>query len=217
VELSEAGALLDPRPLPLETGVQRLHSGQLLVAARSDMHHCTGAMFEWWFRFAPDTQKYLWWHPIDHISSDWRDTNPQTHIGSMHVITERFGGGPAQDLLVRFVDPAELFGAEAVAAAGERGDVSAIVFGYAGFAARGTDEQGRPHGVRLLHVARDTPWGMVLRTRFWMGVDGPEPVPEEIGLALMQHSGTEWHYLSRFLPSLYIAENRDRIPVALPW
>jgi hypothetical protein len=218
VELSQAGAVLDPRPLPLETGVQRLGSGQLLVAARSEMHGCKGEMFEWWFRFAPDSQKYLWWHPIDHLSSDWTDTDPKTHIGSMHVITERFGeAGPPQDLLVRFVDPAELFGAEAVSGARERGDVSGIAYGHAGFAAGGTDEAGRPRGVRLLHVARDTPWGMVLRTRFWMGVDAPEPVPEEVGMALMQHSNTEWHYLSRFLPSLYIAENRAQIPVRSVW
>jgi hypothetical protein len=222
VELSSAGALLDSRPLELEMGVRRLQSGQLLVAARTDMHRCTGEMFEWWFRFAPDTQQYTWWHPIDHVSSAWRETSPSTHIGSTHVISERFGAdAPADDLLVQFVDPGELFGADAVADAREAGEVSGIVYGHGGFAAAGLDDAGRPIGVRLLHVARDTPWGAVLRTRFWMGAGLPaeaaRELPVEVGLALMQHAYTEFRYLSHFLPSLYIAENRDRVPVALPW
>lgn len=33
----------------------------------------------------------------------------------------------------------------------------------------------------------------------------------------MKHAYTEFHYLSRFLPSLSIAERRDEEPLALPW
>src|SRR5919198_4701739 len=97
VELDQAHLLLDPEPLPLEMGIQRLGSGQLHVAARTDMPGCKGRMFEWWFRFAPDTQQYAWWHPLDHLSSTWRETNPRTHIGSTHVVEERLrpGQGPA--------------------------------------------------------------------------------------------------------------------------
>jgi hypothetical protein len=222
VELTAAHALLAADPLPLEMGVQRLESSQLLVAARTDMHRCSGEMFEWWFRFAPDTQRYLWGHPIDHISPDWRDTSPSTHIGSTHVISERFGSdaSPA-NLLAHSVDPAELFGAEAVDAARAAGLVSGIVYAHSGPAEAGADHRGRPVGVRLLHVARDTPWRMVLGTRFWMGAGLPreaaEQIPTEVGLALMQHAYTEFHYLSKFLPSLYIAENRERIPPVPAW
>jgi hypothetical protein len=162
------------------------------------------------------------WHPIDHISSDWRDTSPSAHIGSTHVISERFGSdaSPA-NLLAHFVDPAELFGAEAVDAARTAGLVSGIVCAHSGPAEAGADHRGRPVGVRLLHVARDTPWGMVLPTRFWMGAGLPreaaEQIPTEVGLALMQHAYTEFYYLSKFLPSLYIAENRERIPPVPAW
>jgi hypothetical protein len=38
-----------------------------------------------------------------------------------------------------------------------------------------------------------------------------------MGLQLMQHAHTEFKYLSRFLPSLYTAENRDAEEVVLPW
>jgi DAPG hydrolase PhiG domain len=58
---------------------------------------------------------------------------------------------------------------------------------------------------------------MVLRSRFWLGADAPEPVPEPVGLGLMQHAYTEFHYLSKFLPSLYIAENRETEDPPFPW
>ena len=33
----------------------------------------------------------------------------------------------------------------------------------------------------------------------------------------MRHAYTEFHHLARFLPSLYIAENRDVEVPTLPW
>jgi len=70
MRLSEAGALLDPAPLELEMGYERSPDGVLHVAVRTDLHGCTGEMFEWWFRFRPGTQQYIWWHPVDHLFSD---------------------------------------------------------------------------------------------------------------------------------------------------
>src|SRR4051794_14152957 len=218
VELDEAAALLDPSPLPLEMGIQRLPSGQLHVAARTDMYRCNGEMFEWWFRFAPDTQQYTWWHPLDHVSSEWRETNPRTHIGSTHIVDEKIGGDEVLSLQINFQDPAITFGQEAVDSARESGAVSALVCAHLGFGDDPPrDDAGRPIGGRLAHIGRDTDWGMVLRSRFWLGVGAPEPVPDVVGLGLMQHAYTEFHYLSKFLPSLYIAENRETAAPVLPW
>jgi DAPG hydrolase PhiG domain len=218
VELENAAALLDPGPLPLEMGIQRLESGPLHVAARTDMYRCSGRMFEWWFRFAPDTQQYAWWHPVDHVSSAWRETNPRTHVGSTHLVEEKLGGDEVLSLEIAFQDPALTFGEDAVREARQSGAVSALVCAHLG-AGEGTprDEAGRPLFGRLAHIGRDTPWGMVLRSRFWLGVQAPEPVPDEVGLGLMQHAYTEFHYLSKFLPSLYIAENRELEPPPFPW
>ena len=72
MNLSEVSALLDPTPLHLETGYERFPDGVLHVAVRTDMHGCTGEMFERWFRWRCDTQKYSWWHPVDHVFSDWQ-------------------------------------------------------------------------------------------------------------------------------------------------
>jgi hypothetical protein len=127
VPVEEAAVFLDPSPHALEMGVQRLDSGQLLVAARTHMPGCSGRMFEWWFRFAPDTRQYAWWHPLDHVSSRWVETSPRTHVGSTHLVEERLGAEEVYELQIHFIDPAELFGAEAVQEALDAGHVSAIV------------------------------------------------------------------------------------------
>ena len=227
--LSEIAALLDPTPLPMETGYERLPDGVLHVAVRTDMHRCTGEMFEWWFRFRPDTQQYIWWHPVDHQFSDWTGTlSPDTHIGSEHIVIEEFTGMPAQDLIIQFRDPSEFFDAGAFARAREARAVTAAVLGRVSI---GGDPERRPDGAvlggRLLHVGRDTPWGLALRSHFYLGADLPaagaapadveREVPDAFGIALLQHAYNEFTFLSRFLPSLYIGEHRDKIPVSLPW
>lgn len=229
MDLPEVDELLDPRPMALETGFERLPSGALHVAVRTDMHNCSGEMLEWWFRWRCDTQKYVWWHPIDHVSSTWQGTlSPDTHVGSEHVVSEFFSGLPAEKLVIQFRDPTEFFDDELHARARASGSVTAAVVGRLGI---GEDparsEDGRILGGRLLHIARDTEWGMVLRSHFFVGYDLPElglterevieAVPEEFGRGLLQHAYDEFTFLSRFLPSLFIAEHRDTRPPRAPW
>lgn len=225
VEFSRAAELLDPSPHPLEMGVVRCPSGPLHVAARTDMPGCKGRMFEWWFRFAPDTRQYAWWHPLDHVSSHWVETSPMTHVGSTHIVQERLGSDPTvHDLQIHFVDPAEIFG-DAYALAKEDGDVSGCVAAFLGMGEEPLrDERGRPNMGRMAHICRDTTDGMVLRSRFWLGEGTglpPEALKEIIGdalgVGLMQHAHTEFKYLSRFLPALYTAENRGSEDPVLPW
>ena len=82
-------------------------------------------------------------------------------------------------------------------------------------------------GTRLLHVVRDTPWGCVLRTHFFLGHDlpsiGKKPedisamIPDAVPPALLEHCYNEFTLLARFLPSLFMAENRQTHEVKLPW
>ncbi|MFY0408383.1 DAPG hydrolase family protein [Solicola sp. PLA-1-18] len=228
MDLSEANLLLDPTPLPIETGWERLPDGVVHVAARTDMHHCTGQMFEWWFRWRCDTQKYIWWHPIDHVSSTWAgDLADDTHVGSVHVVTERFTGLPAEDLQIQFRDPTEFFDAAACDKARTGGAISCAVVGRTAVGEVASDDDGRLLGGRLLHVGRDTPWGLALRSHFYLGQDLPalglspaevtEAVSEEFAVALLQHAYNEFTFLSRFLPSLYLAEHRDTTTIEAPW
>jgi hypothetical protein len=228
MKLSEANALLDAAPLALETGYERSSDGVLHVACRTDLHSCTGAMFEWWFRFRPDTQKYIWWHPVDHVFSDWRECRDGTHVGSIHIVEEFFTGLPAEKLSIQFREATEMFDAPRYHAARKGGGVSAAVCARIGLSHQpARSPQGEIVGGRLLHVGRDTDWGLALRSHFYLGQDLPQlgKTPDEItaiftdefGRALLQHCYNEFTFLSRFLPSLYIAENRAREPVKVPW
>ena len=229
MKLSDCEALLDAAALPLETGYERFGDGVLRVACRTDLHGCTGEMFEWWFRSRPETQQYIWWHPVDHVSSHWAEGSQATHVGSVHLVEEFFTGLPSQKLSIQFRDSKEFFPAPAYDKARKDGRVTAAICARisAGHDPK-RDEQGRVLGGRLLHIGRDTPWGCALRSNFYLGQDlpalGVPPAeierifPDEFGRALLQHCYNEFTYLSRFLPSLFIAENRDTHPIRqLPW
>ncbi len=228
MEFSDVDALLDPAPLPLEMGYERLSNGVLHVAARTDLHRCTGEMFEWWFRFRPDTQKYIWWHPVDHVSSDWIECRQGTHVGSIHIVEEYFTGLPSEKLSIQFRDAEEFFDPGACRAARDEKRISAaicarIALGHEPDRTRDDEVLGGP----LLHIARDTPWGCALRSHFYLGQDLPalgmspgqvaEIFPDAFGQALLMHCYNEFTFLSRFLPSLFIAENRDALKIPLPW
>jgi len=143
-------------------------------------------------------------------------------------VEEKFTGLPAQKLSIQFRDVTEFFDADAYAAARRAGIVSAAVCGRVGFShLPQRDSGGAILGGRLLHIGRDTPWGCVLRSHFFLGQDLPslghqpdevaELYTDEFGRALLQHCYNEFTFLSRFLPSIFIGENRDvRLP-RLPW
>jgi len=229
MQLNECGALLDAAPLPLETGYQRFANGVLHVACRTDLHQCTGEMFEWWFRFRPNTQQYIWWHPVDHVFSDWLECREGTHVGSVHIVEEYFTGLPAAKLAIQFRDATECFEPGPYRRAREQGLVSAAICARIGLSHEpARDADGGVLGGRLLHIGRDRPWGLALRSHFYLGQDLPAlgQSPQEIaaifsdefGRALLQHCYNEFTYLGRFLPSLYIAENRLLRPIKqLPW
>ncbi|GAB6404130.1 DAPG hydrolase family protein [Pseudomonas sp. MHK4] len=229
MELNQVSALLESTPMKLETGFERLESGVLHVACRTDMHGCSGEMFEWWFRSRPDTQRYIWWHPVDHVASHWIEGTADTHIGSIHLAEEYFSGLPSQKLAIQFRHPHEFFEPDGYERAKRDKRVSAAICARIapeeGLSKR--DNEGRLLGGRLLHIGRDTSWGLVLRSHFYLGQDlvsqglGAETitemVPEEFGQALLMHCYNEFTFLSRFLPSLYVSENRDKLSVGTPW
>ena len=227
MEFSEADRLLDPEPMALEMGLERLASGVLHVAVRTLMPGCTGAMFSWWFGWGCDSQQYAWWHPGDHVSSRWDNWELGRNIGSEHVVEERLGGSEILGLRIQFRDPAEFYSADALERARSNGAVSSLVNARIGGELEPPrDDKGRVLGGRLLHVGRDTAQGMVLRSHFYLGHDlagvkSPDDIeellPDAVGFGLLKHSNTEWMYLADFLPSLYIAENRDRQAVPSFW
>lgn len=225
---SEVDRLLDPAPMALETGFERLPSGVIHVACRTDMHGVQGKHFEWWFRSRPSTREYIWWHPVDHVFSAWEGGDTSTHVGSTHKVTEALSGLPPMNLKIQLRDSLEFFDEKKYIDARRNGFVSAAICGR-------TSENWDPHltpdgkilGGRMLHIGRDTEWGMALRSHFFLGEDFPaagmspehitEMLPDAIAPALLQHCYDEFTYLSRFLPSLYIGEHRDIETPRNPW
>lgn len=220
--------LLDSAPMGLETGFERLPNGVMLIAVRTDLRNCTGEMLNWWFSSRPKTREYRWWHPIDHLSSDWTGGTEGTVPGSTHVVEERITELPPMKLLVQFRNPLEAFDEHLLSAARDRGDVSALIYGHAApqDGAQHTPE-GALLGSRLVHLCRDTFWGVVLRSRFLFGADLPalglspeqvrEVVPDAIGPNLVRHCYDEFTFLSEILPPLFRAEAKDPSNVVAPW
>ena len=228
MRFSEAARLLDPTPMALEMGYERLEDGVLHVAIRTDMHRCTGAMLEWWFSSRPGTREYGWWHPLDHVSSEWIDGQPGSHVGAVHLVEERFTSPHAEKLSIQFRDPNEFFDPSALAAARASGAVSAVICTHGG---PGHDAPRTPGGAvigsRLIHLCRDTAWGTVLRTHFFLGHDLPSAgvpaakmaqiFPDFHAPGLLQHCYDEFTFLSRLLPSIHAAESGNAATVARPW
>jgi hypothetical protein len=230
LDFSHVGALLNPQPLYREFGLERLDNGILHVAVRTFMPGCTGKMLYWWFLFRFNTEQYIWWHPVDHVSSNWVAGQPDTIIGSVDQIEEYFTGRGPFKITVQFRDPVEFFGSSAYTQALGSGAISAAICARGGQSwSPPTDPSGAVLGTRLTHVARDTTGGCVVRSHFWLGQDLPylpnpvppqqiaEIFPDDMGFGLLEHSFNEMTYLARFLPELYIAENRNTQPPALPW
>lgn len=213
MHLSDANLLLDHEYLPLENGWVRFDDGRAHVAARTHMIGCKGKMVEWWFGFIHTTDQYLWWHPRDHVFSDWiGERGTGRYIGGTHLVHEYFGGGPTLfKLKINFRDPAAILDTSKFAKAG----VTAAIYARTGPIDR---EVWLGH---TLHLVTDTPEGCVMRSRFWLGEVEPKPhesmtpaqmlaaIPDERVLGLQKHASEEMSILGGFLPTLYRMHNPD--------
>lgn len=215
--------LLDPAPMRLEMGIQRRDDGSLLVAVRTDLHGCKGRMLDWWFTFFETTQHIKWWHPVDHVAHHGWDKHwkrGESYYGASIHAVESLSEIPPVPACLKFHDPVDIFGEKRVEQAMTDQSVSAIIAARIGFGDKvERDQYGDPVDGQMLHVARDTPFGCVLRSRFILGLSNDDPnfPADETGLALMRHCYTEFTFLSRFLPSLYFGEKANGEIIALPW
>ena len=222
--IARTGDLLDPFPQHLETGITRLPDGCLLVAARTELHGCSGRMLDWWFTFFETTQHIKWWHPHDHVAHhgwDSRWQKEKNYYGASIEAVESLGDIPPVKAKLKFHDPSEVFDAAQLRQAQDSGALSAAICARIGFGEHvALDAQGDPLDGEMLHLARDTPAGCVLRSRFLLGRNSADPVrdvPDVLGLNLLRHCYSEFTYLSRFLPSLYYGEGANGDKAPLPW
>jgi hypothetical protein len=223
-DISRIDELLHATPLRLETGISRLPSGCLVVACRTDLHGCSGRMLDWWFTFFETTQHIKWWHPHDHIAHrgwDAQGKKGESYIGASIEAVESLADIPPVAARLKFHDPRELFDPAQLELAFAEQRASAAVYARIGFGEHvQLDADGDPMDGKMVHLARDTPFGCVLRSRFLLGQSCTDPateLPDALGLGLLRHCYTEFTYLSRFLPSLYYGEHGTGEAAPLPW
>jgi hypothetical protein len=210
MRLSDANDLLRNFYLPLESGWIRNADGTAHVAARTAMIGCKAHMVEWWFGYVHTSEHYKWWHPRDHVFSDWvGERGTGRYVGGTHIAHEYFAGGPTLfKLKINFRDPGDIL---------DKSLFGQAKLGAAIYARTGPVDRDLWVG-HTLHLVYDTPEGCVMRSRFWLGELDPAPeqispeemialVPDERVRGLHQHSSEEMSILGGFLPTLYRMNN----------
>jgi hypothetical protein len=174
--------LLDPAPLPVETGWCSLPDRVGYVAVRTPMPAVTGEMADWWFDWHPDDPlRYRIWHPAAHESNSVeRPARPgaKRHWGTVHHPVEDVGVGIAH-ARIEFCRPTEIgFSTDAL----DDPRVATIACGWAG------DDTRRVRHTPMVHVFLRDGDGVVLRSRFWLGAEIrpylPGPLAAPLGAAL---------------------------------
>lgn len=207
MRMDQASDLLVQNPAPFEDGWCVLPDGIGLVAARTEMPGCSGAMVRWWFDTLRDSARYRLWYPDEHVYlRSTRAKDVASVIGDTHVVHEKLGGDTVHKLKLRFRDPAEVLDPGAMAAAGV---TCAILI-------RGGPQHLPLWSGNVLHLISDQPGGAVMRSRFWMGDVSPavpilarlirREMTSDTALGdLHRHCKAEMANLARILPGLYAA------------
>lgn len=161
--------LLDPGPLPVETGYCAFPDGSAYVASRVPFPGCTGEMLAWWFWWhAVEPERYSLWYPHNHVSAGPVDrsillrpglSHEERYVGTTHLVDE-FIGPERLELEISFVRPSAL-------GLDESRFATAGIVGHA--CARVALRRSRIEAVTMVHLARETDEGFELRSHYWLG------------------------------------------------
>ncbi len=225
--IEQLDRLLDPAPLPAETGWCWLPDGVGYVAARTPMPGVTAEMVDWWFDWHPrEPIRYRVWHPLAHVSNSLDPAPaaqasaagaPKPHWGATHHPVEDVGVGVAH-ARISFMRPTDIgFATDAL----DDPRVATIVGGEVG------DDRRRARHSLMVHVFLNDADGdgVVLRSRFWFGSRmrpylGPlaaplvpllntpfmrrRILPADLPRAVAGHCIEEYANLAELLPELYV-------------
>ena len=203
----------DPNYVEFKSGVDRLRDGTIEVSSLVKLQEVTSSMFLWWFTdYLQTIEQYKMWHPEDHVWMDWEHKKSGEIIGSHHLVHE-YIGGELSKLSIQFALPQEILGYDP-------SDENTVVL-----CARVGELDSSLNIAEMCHVAQDRPWGIELRSRFWLGVVSDREasnwqnlllsfvvnnpisrqfaVSEIEGFALQKHCIEEMSYLADLLPTIY--------------
>lgn len=217
--LDEIDRLLDPAPLPVETGWCFRPDRVGYVAVRTEMPAVDARMVDWWFDWHPrDPDRYRLWHPLAHFGNSVEPAaspGAKRHWGAVHHPVEDVGAGVVH-VRIAFGPPTAIgFSTDAL----DDPRVATIVCGHVG------DDRRRLRHSVMAHVFLVEGDGVVLRSHFWLGAAirpyMPTPLSAPIGLALSNrlvrrlslpprlpralatHCAEEYANLAALLPELY--------------
>jgi phloretin hydrolase len=182
LELADIDRLLDPAPLPVETGWCVRADRVGYVAVRTPMPGVSAEMVEWWFDWHPrDPDRYRLWHPAAHFDNSIeppRRVGAKAHWGAVHHPVEDVGTGTVH-ARIAFSRPSAIgFSSDAL----DDPAVATIVCGQVG------DDRRRLRHSAMAHVFLAGPEGVTLRSHFWLGAAIrpylPAPIAAPIGAAL---------------------------------
>lgn len=230
--------LLDPNYHDLEHGYMRNEEdGKWYISCRTDLgKECTGEMFDFWLSQCDNTERYKWWHPVDHKRGTWSEDYFKTprefrqgahYVGHRHKVLEDIAG-VGQSLQIEFMSPSSFGFGDDFQSKFNKANVTACACGrvYAYDFPFGYLRAGY-----LLHmVCRQEDGSNILRSRFWLGwVDAGTglgssvintigntkwfrtlKLPEKMAKGLHVHCGEEMFVLSQFLPQFY-TEEKERL------
>lgn len=211
--------LLDPAPLPVETGWCFRPDRVGYVAVRTPMPAVGAEMIEWWFDWhAHDSDRYRAWHPLAHIGNSVEPAavpGTKAHWGAVHHPVEDVGTGVVHARIAFEPPTAVGFSTDAL----DDPAVATIVCGYVG------DDRRRLRHSVMAHVFLAEADGVVLRSHFWLGAAIrpylPAPLAAPVALALNNrlvrrlslpaglprslaaHCAEEYTNLAALLPELY--------------
>jgi hypothetical protein len=193
--------LLDPRELRTETGWCTLADGIAYAAVRTEMPGVTAEMVDWWFDWYPrDSIRYRLWFPGAHESisiepAPVADAKPCW--GTIHRAVEDIGLG-SQRQRIDFQRPTQLgFSTDAL----DDPRIATIVAGLV------SDDSLHVQHTLMAHVFLNSPRGVTLRSRFWIGAvlrsDLRALIPPRAAHALASHCAAEYANLASLLPGLH--------------
>ena len=197
----------------LENGVQRLSDGTFMVSSLVNFPNASAQMYKWWFTdYLQTTEQYQRWEPSAHTWMDWQHKKAGEIVGAHHLVHELLGGQMIK-LRIQFVEPGQVLGFD------PSNQNTQAICAVAG------ELESSMNIAQMCHVARNKPWGVEVRSRFWMGVVADREagtiksaalnlaannpisrrlaVSESDALALQRHCIEEMSTLSSYLPEIY--------------
>jgi hypothetical protein len=77
------------------------------VVEDHELRGITPEMVDWWWDHIDNSERYLMWHPKDHISFKWLVPPTQSHIGAIQLV-EEYIGGQRVTIRIRWEDPRDV-------------------------------------------------------------------------------------------------------------